>query len=78
MKNGQMTLVGSGFEKYAKTTRRAQFLAEMEAVMPWGELCALIEPSYPKAGMATCTSTGNESDAATPSCSSAWRGRSRL
>lgn len=48
MKNKQMTLAGSGFEKYAKTTRRAQFLAEMERVVPWGELCALIEPVYPK------------------------------
>jgi transposase, IS5 family len=48
MKNSQMTLSGSGFEKYAKTTRRAQFLAEMERVVPWRELCALIEPVYPK------------------------------
>jgi len=48
MKNKQMTLAGSGFEKYAKTTRRAQFLAEMERVVPWAELCALIEPVYPK------------------------------
>jgi IS5 family transposase len=46
----QMTLSASGFERYAKTTRRAAFLAEMERVVPWGELCALIEPFYPKAG----------------------------
>ena len=44
----QQTL--SGFEKYGKTTRRAQFLAEMERVVPWSELCAVIEPVYPKAG----------------------------
>ena len=50
MKNNQMTLTGSGFEKYAKTTRRAQFLADMERVVPWGELCSLIEPVYPKTG----------------------------
>lgn len=50
MKNKQMTLSGSGFEKYAKTTRRAQFLAEMERVVPWAKLCALIEPVYPKPG----------------------------
>jgi hypothetical protein len=49
----QMTLAGGGFEKYGKTTRRAAFLAEMERVVPWGQLCALIEPHYPKAG--TCT-----------------------
>ena len=40
----QQTL--AGLEKYAKTTRRAQFLAEMDRVVPWAELCALIEPHY--------------------------------
>lgn len=45
-----MTLAGGGFEKYGKTTRRAAFLAEMERVMPWGQLCALIEPHGPKTG----------------------------
>jgi len=30
--------------------RRAEFLEEMEQVVPWAELCALIEPVYPKAG----------------------------
>lgn len=44
----QQTL--AGFEKYGKTTRRAQFLAEMEQVVPWPQLCALIEPVYPKGG----------------------------
>src|SRR5438552_5880717 len=42
----QMTLGSSGFEKHAKATRRAQFLAEMDRVVPWKELCALIEPAY--------------------------------
>lgn len=42
----QQTL--SGFEKYGKTTRRAQFLAEMDQVVPWEELSAVIEPVYPK------------------------------
>src|SRR5438270_8333886 len=46
----QMTLASSGFERYAKTTRRAAFLAEMNRVVPWAELCALIEPFYPKVG----------------------------
>ncbi len=40
----------TGFERYTKKTRRAAFLAEMNQVVPWGELCALIEPHYPKAG----------------------------
>jgi len=42
----QMTLAASGFEKHTKATRRAQFLAEMERVVPWAALCALIEPVY--------------------------------
>jgi transposase, IS5 family len=44
----QQTL--SGFEKYGKTTRRAQFLADMERIIPWAELAAVIEPVYPKVG----------------------------
>lgn len=44
----QMTLAATGFEKHAKATRRAQFLAEMEQVVPWAKLCALIEPVYSK------------------------------
>ena len=35
----QMTLATAGFDRYAKTTRRARFLAEMEQVVPWGEVC---------------------------------------
>jgi transposase, IS5 family len=46
----QKTLATLGFDKYAKTTRRAAFLAEMQRVVPWAELCALIEPVYPKPG----------------------------
>jgi len=46
----QMTLSTSGFDKYAKTTRRAVFLSEMQRVVPWVRLCALIEPVYPKPG----------------------------
>jgi IS5 family transposase len=44
----QMTLAASGFEKHSKATRRAQFLAEMERVVPWAALCALIDPVYSK------------------------------
>jgi transposase, IS5 family len=40
----------NGFEHYSKKTRRALFLEEMEQVVPWGKLCALIEAHYPKAG----------------------------
>ena len=40
----------TGFERYAKKTRRAMFLEEMEQVVPWAKLCDLIEPHYPKPG----------------------------
>lgn len=46
----QLTLSTGGFDRYGKTTRRAAFLAEMDRVVPWAALCALIEPVYPKAG----------------------------
>ena len=47
----QMTLAASrGFEKHGRATRKAEFLARMEGLMPWAEFCALIEPHYPKAG----------------------------
>jgi transposase, IS5 family len=38
----------SGFEKYGKTTRRAQFLADMEQIIPWSELTAAVQAVYPK------------------------------
>lgn len=40
----------TGFERNAKKTRRAEFLEEMELVVPWAELVGLVEPHYPKAG----------------------------
>lgn len=46
----QLTLATAGFEKHGKLTRRAAFLAEMERVVPWRELCAVVEPFYPKPG----------------------------
>jgi IS5 family transposase len=42
MTRSQLTLAGTRFEKYTKVTRRAQFLAEMDRVVPWRELCARI------------------------------------
>ncbi|OLG40062.1 transposase [Xanthomonas oryzae pv. oryzae] len=33
-----------------KRTRREVFLAEMDQVVPWKGLLALIEPHYPKSG----------------------------
>jgi IS5 family transposase len=46
----QLTLATASFEKHGKTTRRAAFLAEMERVVPWRELCAVVAPVYPKPG----------------------------
>ncbi len=34
-----------------KRTRREVFLAEMDQVVPWTALLALIEPHYPKLGL---------------------------
>lgn len=43
----QMTLATvKGFEKHERTTRKAEFLARMDGLMPWAEFCALIEPHY--------------------------------
>ena len=42
--------MANGFERYGKKTRRAEFLEEIEQVVPWRKLCALIEPHYAKAG----------------------------
>ena len=38
------------FEQHRRPTRRDVFLATMEEIVPWSELCAVIEPHYPKAG----------------------------
>ena len=40
----------AGFERYRRPTKRDVFLATMEEIVPWRELCAVIEPHYPKAG----------------------------
>jgi IS5 family transposase len=39
-----------GFRKQQRVTRRETFLAEMERVVPWRRLEALIEPHYPVGG----------------------------
>ena len=44
----QKTFAEEGFEKFRKPTRREVFLDEMDKVVPWDELCALIAPVYPK------------------------------
>lgn len=44
----QMSLSITGYFDKGKKTRREQFLAEMDQVVPWAQLCAVIEPRYPK------------------------------
>ena len=47
----QMTFAtAKGFEVHGRATRKAEFLARMEMLVPWAQFCALIEPHYPKAG----------------------------
>ncbi len=48
----QMTLAHQAeFQRYTKKTRREEFLSDMDAVMPWCELPALVAPHYSKGEM---------------------------
>src|ERR1700683_2344510 len=49
----QTTFASVAWEKKGKITRRERFLSEMDAVIPWSRLLALIEPHYPRAGNGT-------------------------
>jgi IS5 family transposase len=44
----QSTFSEAGFEKHRKITRREEFLDDMEQIIPWAELSAVIAPFYPK------------------------------
>lgn len=44
----QRTFAGLAWDSKKKVTRRERFLAEMDAVIPWPELLALVAPHYPK------------------------------
>jgi len=46
----QTTFASLAWNAKGKTTRRERFLAEINAVIPWARLTALIEAYYPKAG----------------------------
>jgi IS5 family transposase len=46
----QLTFSDAEYAGKRKQTRREVFLAEMDQVVPWTALLALIEPHYPKAG----------------------------
>ena len=40
----------TGFEPHRRPTRRDEFLDTMNRIVPWADLCAVIEPHYPKRG----------------------------
>ena len=42
-------LANNDFEQYRKPTRRERSVTEMNTVVPWADLTAVIEPYYPKA-----------------------------
>lgn len=46
----QMDFSDAEYADKRKQARREKFLADMEHVLPWNALLALIEPVYPKAG----------------------------
>jgi IS5 family transposase len=39
---------GAGFEQYRRPTKRDVFLQTMDEIVPWAQLCEVIEPHYPK------------------------------
>ena len=39
---------GAGFEQYRRHTKRDVFLQTMNEIVPWAQLCEVIEPHYPK------------------------------
>jgi IS5 family transposase len=46
----QLTLASLAWAGKGKVTRRERFLAEMDAVIPWASLVAIVRPHYPVAG----------------------------
>ena len=47
---GQASFSDLEYANKKRRTRRELFLAEMDAVVPWPELLAVVEPHYPRAG----------------------------
>ena len=43
----QQSLADNGFERHRKRTRKELFLAEMESIIPWADVVAVIAPFYP-------------------------------
>lgn len=43
----QMSFAAAGFDRFARSTKRASFLSEMDRIVPWDRLCAVVKPHYP-------------------------------
>jgi len=48
MSDKQISFSNATFDRYAKTTRRAVFLTEMDRIVPWERLRKIVEPHYPR------------------------------
>ena len=48
MSDQQISFSNVAFDRYAKATKRAVFLEEMDRIVPWERLRAIVEPHYPK------------------------------
>ena len=46
----QISFASAEFSRKKKTTRREKFLADMERVVPWARLIAVVAPNYPTSG----------------------------
>jgi len=56
----QCSFVDMGYSQKKGLTRREAFLSEVEAVISWSRLIALIELHYPKSGKQDCQPKGLE------------------
>jgi len=54
----QTTFASAGFERYSRQTKRGVFLDEMNAIVPWKRLCALIAALSDRRRWATADSVG--------------------
>lgn len=61
------------FKSKKKSTRREKFLGEMDKVVPWAALLALIEPTYPMPVVVVDRRCPRPRCCASTSCSSGTR-----
>ena len=66
----QRTFASMAWNQKGKVTRRERFLAEMDAVIPWARLMAVIEPHYPEGGSRAASRWGWRRCCGSTSCSS--------